>query len=323
MAKPPASQPPQRVLLVGGPDTGKTNYLGRLWASLRAGAGALRAPEIPDEIKYVEAALAHLAEGRFAPRSNAAEVGDFSARVVFTASDGQEEEAHIEVPDVMGEMWKRSAVDREIDEDWMRRMQSADGAVLFIRVMSDANVDPLDWVTCAAWMRGFGPPAHTDDAGADAPPTTDDDDDDDDDHADPASALPTQVQLTELTNFLEDELGVIAKRDRPRLAVVITAWDLAPPDVRSRSPMEFLQSQFPMFAGRVADCDRLEVEVFGCSIVGGDLDGDVKFKDKYRDMDIETSGYIVVSGPTGEAIEIADLTAPVAWVLGAPPVTTT
>ena len=49
----------QLIMLIGGPDSGKTNYLARLWKALQSGSGRLKSVESP-EIKYVEEALAHL-----------------------------------------------------------------------------------------------------------------------------------------------------------------------------------------------------------------------------------------------------------------------
>ena len=38
------------IILLGGPDSGKTNYIGRLWRALDVGAGALHAAEQPGDI---------------------------------------------------------------------------------------------------------------------------------------------------------------------------------------------------------------------------------------------------------------------------------
>jgi hypothetical protein len=57
-------------ILVGGPDCGKTNYIARLWESIRSKAGALVAPHPPENVEFVEKALEFLLKGEFAPRSN-------------------------------------------------------------------------------------------------------------------------------------------------------------------------------------------------------------------------------------------------------------
>ena len=57
------------VVLLGGPDSGKTNYVGRLWTALDAGSWRLKATQQPDDIKFVLGVADHLYSGNFAPRS--------------------------------------------------------------------------------------------------------------------------------------------------------------------------------------------------------------------------------------------------------------
>ena len=57
------------VILLGGPDSGKTNYVGRLWLALDARKGRLFAAMLPEDIGFVLDTAEHLFQGRFAPRS--------------------------------------------------------------------------------------------------------------------------------------------------------------------------------------------------------------------------------------------------------------
>ncbi len=52
------------IILVGDPDTGKSNFVGRLWLALQSGKFNLTAINPPDDIKYVEEVAAHLLQGR-------------------------------------------------------------------------------------------------------------------------------------------------------------------------------------------------------------------------------------------------------------------
>ena len=58
------------VLLIGGPDAGKTNYLGRLWIAINSNAGLLRKDGLPDDLAYLEEVANELLQGRFAPHSS-------------------------------------------------------------------------------------------------------------------------------------------------------------------------------------------------------------------------------------------------------------
>ena len=278
-----------RIMLIGGPDSGKTNYLGRFWQKLSAGNGALSTQAPPADIRYVEEALSHLLLGEFAPRSdlNLEEGGrEFEVAVVHS---GSAEPVEIIVPDVSGELWKKAVETTELPAAWMDRMRSSDGALLFVRVHSGQNVEPPDWVASQKLLELVG----TGDAGTDY-------------------KIPTQVSLCELLRFLEYTLGTESGA-RGRVAVVITAWDLLDGEAASASPETYLRKQFPLFAGRLTDT-TLDVRVFGVSILGGDL-GDGDFKKKFLDGDMAKAGYAVSLDGAGSVVKTDDISAPVAWVV--------
>lgn len=274
------------MILIGGPDTGKTNFLARLVAHLRDGAGALRVTQLPDDMQYIEDALAHLMKGEFAPRSHNTTddlSGDITIEVVL---QGGTDSASISVPDVSGETWDEVAKSAEISQAWLDRVRGADGALLFIRVLSDLNVTPLDWVNAPRLLQLAGP--------------------------NPDFAIPTQVLLCEFLRLLEENLA--AHRDEmPRVGVVLTAYDRLDAATRAKGPMAFLEENFPLFAGKIANTAAVEVGVFGSSVVGGEL-SDERFRTEYLDGDIVESGY-VVDGTTDPAAQVADITRPLCWVL--------
>lgn len=284
------------IILVGGPDSGKTNYLGRLWAALRAAKGRLVAPEAPSDIKYVEEALAHLLQGEFAPRSdtNVEDSRRNFAVPLALAEAPKTPVLDIVVPDVSGELWRGAVENNEIAPEWMKELKQASGAILFVRVLSDLNVSPPDWVAAERLMRmpilARLAPA------ADAEPQ-----------------MPTQVALCELLRFLSITLKPGPKNRRPRVAVVVTAWDLLDKQRAKAGPTAYLKKEFPLFSGRIVDIETLDVKVFGVSVVGGDL-VDPKFRNAFFEQGLKAAGYTVEDGDVGAAVT-EDVTVPVAWVV--------
>lgn len=281
------------IVLVGGPDSGKTNYVGRLWAALRARQGRLVAPQIPADIQYVEDTLAHLMQGEFAPRSEKS-IGvdrrDFVVPVAPANNDGSAEFS-IVVPDVSGELWQSAVETFEISEEWMQQLEQSVGALLFVRVLSNQNVTPLDWVTAEKLLK-----LH---------PTKMDDQE--------LRKIPTQVLLSELLRFLELTLQRGPKGKLPRVAVVVTAWDLLDEERRAAGPEQFLQAEFPVFSGKVRDTDQVEIKVFGVTVVGGDFE-DENFKNEYlQNGDLQHAGYCTFH-VEGEVRKDPDMTYPVAWL---------
>lgn len=277
------------IVLVGGPDSGKSNYVGRLWGALKAGKGTLKRAGLPKNIQYVESICAHLLRGEFAGRTDRnLQRQDFC---VPLKADNSSELSELVVPDFTGELWLNAVKDSELSQEWLDALEQARGALLFVRVHSPQNVQPLDWVTARDVLKL---PAE---------------------HSSDEFALPTQVMLCELLRLLQDRLARGADGDIPRVAVVVTAWDCLDEEQRAAGPLAFLKRQFPLFAGAIEDCDDTAIQVYGVTIVGGDLQRDPAFKKKYEHMVMAESGHVVLER-NGSWESDRDVTLPVAWVIG-------
>ena len=278
------------VILVGGPDSGKTNYVGRIWPALDSRKGRLIAAAQPQDIGFVLDTAEHLFQGHFAPRSeHDDDRRDFEISVSPACGDT---EAKIVIPDISGELWRSAVINSEIAEEWMKELRRADGALLFIRVNSDQDVQPLDWVTTRNLLAKVG---HDEDRGK----------------------LPTQVMLCELIRYLELTLADRRDGGRPRLSVVVSAWDLVDSETCEAGPTVYLAKEHPLVAGRLQDTMRLDVRTFGLSVVGGDLKNDKAYRDVFLDKAFDEHGWVVIhDDETGLWQKDPDLTLPVAWVVG-------
>lgn len=277
------------VVLIGGPDSGKTNYVGRAWPALDAKMGRLQAAQQPTDITFVLEVTDHLNSGHFAPRSELADSRRDFEVVVAEHKGGPE--TSIVIPDISGELWLRAVEDSEIAVDWMDELTRADGALLFVRVGSDQDVRPLDWVTSKRMMAKLGTPD------------------------DPS--LPTQVMLCELLRFLEVSLINRPDGSRPRVAIVVSAWDAVDAEKFAAGPQAYLEREYPLLAGRLDDVERLDVRVFGLSVVGGDLKTDEECRDAVQEGGLDGRGWVSDQDEKGLWTRDRDLTLPVAWVVGA------
>lgn len=280
----------QTIMLIGGPDSGKTNYLARLWKALQSGTGQLKLVEASD-IKYVEDALAHLLQGSFAPRSEKNTEESRRDFVVTMTAQGTGKEIKVVVPDVTGELWKDAVSSSELPEEWMNQLKESSAALLFVRVLSDLNVAPLDWVTARDLLKmGWAEPPQEE-------------------------SMPTQVLLSELLRFLQLTLRKRSNGGLPRVAIVITAWDRLDAEAKALGPAAYIETQYPLFSGRLDDASSVEIRLFGSSVVGGDLGDDPVFRQRFFEEDLNTSGY-VVQEIDGKVREELDLTLPIAWLAG-------
>lgn len=282
------------IMLVGLPDSGKSNYLGRLWGALQQGDGPVVASSVPGEIGYVENVYGHLLKGQFAART---EPGDTSYNKEFAVKVSIKGEVEtpiteILVPDVHGELWDSAVRNYELPTEWMARLKESSSAILFLRANSDLNCSPLDWVSTRALLRI-------------APNTTNDE----------REKLPTQVALVELLRLLEYGLKVEESGKIRKVALIITAWDALHSETSKLGPLNFIKTEYPLLYGKLMNDLNLEVRLYGVSIVGGDLEVDEEFKNNFLENDIDEAGYVVFDDTNGKTKK-AHLTEPIAWLIG-------
>jgi len=278
----------QSIMLIGGPDSGKTNYLARLWRALQGGSSRLKSVDAP-EIKYVEDALAHLLQGSFAPRSEKNIEESRRDFTVMIATQDDAKRVKVVVPDVTGELWKDAVSSSALPSEWMKQLKESSGALLFVRVHSELNVSPLDWVTARDLLKMDWAQPHQEES------------------------IPTQVVLCELLRFLQLTLRRRTDGGLPRVAILVTAWDRLDAAAKENGLNAYIQSEYPLFAGKLEDVSTLEVKVFGVSVVGGDLGADPEFRQKFFEADLDAAGY-VVEEVDGVVREEHDLTLPIAWL---------
>jgi len=275
--------------MIGQPDSGKSNYLARAWEELRTGVGAISYVEA-DDIEYLEDLLAHLLQGSFAPRSDKnIEQSRHDIRLTVKRR-GVNEPFDLVVPDVTGELWKAAVKNSDLPQEWMDSLEVATGALLFLRVGSEENHQPLDWVTSRNLLRLIG-------------------------HSGAEAATPTQVVYSELLRYLQVKLGKRSPSAVRKVAVVIAAWDRLDPEYRYRPPIDYLRKEFPLLAGRIENIADMEIGLFGTSVVGGDLLDDQEFKARFQLGDIKDFGYTVVQTQGKTITHERDLTIPLAWLM--------
>lgn len=80
--------------------------------------------------------------------------------------------------------------------------------------------------------------------------------------------------------------------------------------------MSYLEDEYPMLAGKLNDVSTLDVQVFGLSVVGGNLD-EAGFKKAFLEKGIDGHGWVAIRATdTGAWTKDSDLTKPVAWAIG-------
>jgi hypothetical protein len=288
------------VLLIGVQDAGKSNFVFRLWLMLNAGTGMLAGDGLPADLDYLNSGGNHLLQGEFAPRTSR-EVHDQTEIPVKSTAAGSDFEGTLIVPDLPGEQILSIYRSRQWSGDWENKIRDGCGCLLFIRVDSKELIAPLDWMTAASHFGGTLASAapEKDEEGKDKPPT--------------------QVVLVDWLQFLRKAFTQkVGGAYKPRIGIVVSAWDLVPEDQKGEGPAKWISANLPLLSQYVdANGGDFDFEFFGVSVTEGDLDADPDFKAEYFRRDPRKVGEVVHS--LSGAIETThDVTLPVAWALGLP-----
>ena len=285
------------VLLVGGPDAGKTNYLGRLWMALDAENGLISKNGLPRQVEYLRGLVTSLNAGEFAARSAP---GTFeSTSIPVKWSQGQSS-GHLVVPDCAGEQWEKIHKEREWDSKWEQAVASMAGCILFFRVDSAHNVQQLDWSNHAEVMKLIKEAREASSQNAETP------------------QLPTQVVLVDWLQCLSSAYREIQGTEQPlRVSIVLSAWDSAQKEARESDPDAYLSSELPLLHDFLSgNPGHFRPKTFGVSITGGRLtQDDNAFMRRYLKDDPNKHGYVVLTA-SGKVVKSNDLTLPVAWAFG-------
>jgi hypothetical protein len=281
------------VILVGGTDAGKTNYLGRLWMALDAETGVIAKNGLPPHVEYLRTIASALNSGEFAQRTAP---GVFESTVIPVKWGIGRSSGQLVVPDCAGEQWEKIHKEREWDSKWEQAVSSMAGCVLFFRGTSTHNVEALNWSNHADVMKCL---EETDASGA-------------------SPKLPTQVVLVDWLQCLSTAYREIHLTEQPlRVSIVLSAWDEVPQEHRNADPDIYLSHNLPLLHDFLSGNPHLFTsKPFGLSIAGGVLSrDDTAFMSAYLKGHPNESGYVALTRGN-EVIKSNDLTLPLAWAFG-------
>lgn len=281
------------VIFVGGPETGKSNYLFRLWLALRDGTERpIVARGLPAVAEYLRQGAETQLTGAFARHTP--EGGGSTCEIPIWAAG---RESSIILPDRPGEDWVRFYRERRWPSEWKSLLGENTSFLLFIRANSRLNQAPLDWITIQRFQGNAANLEMTEDVSS--------------------AGAPTQVMVVDLIQMLSQLMRKLGKRGL-RIGVVVSAWDTVSAEEQAAGPFAYLSSEFPMLGSFLRSAhSRMELKVFGLSIFDGDFDNQADFREEFQTKgNPRERGSVVVDDVRGAISKTSDLTAPVAWSLG-------
>lgn len=277
------------LVLLGGPNSGKTHYAGQLYGRLRRRPGQLRLRNdhgTPPDLTALEEVLRCLEDGHAAPHTSTTTW----AEVVLPLVNEQGHTMDLRWPDYGGEQLRAVFDQRAVPEAWRAQLIKADGWVLLIRPKTETTYpDALgDLVKRSADRKANATRAGSWDANA------------------------RWVELLQLLLHVAG-LGPVVRLQRPRLAVLISCYDEL--GMADAPPREVLAKTLPLVLSFIDSTWASEaVSIWGLSALGRLLESD-STDESFIDNGPEYQGWVIP--PEGGARD-PDLSKPLAWLMEAP-----
>jgi len=270
------------LLIIGGPDAGKTHYGGQLLGRLNYGKGQIKMRSAPANIAPFEEVLRCLGQGMTAMHTSAGVYYE----TVFPVELANGNPADLVFPDYAGEQIKAIMEQRQITKAWRNRLVDSSGWILFIRLErihlpEDILTRPLRDVVEQEKIEAPAIFRWSDQA--------------------------YYLELMQLLLYAKG-VGTTMRINRPALTVILSCWDeLGFADADVRMPSKLLSERMPLFAEFVeANWEPDQLTVLGLSSLGKALkEGEAD--DGYLDEGPESFGYVVLPDGTHSP----DLTLPV------------
>lgn len=302
------------VCVLGGPDSGKSTYLGALASAVQAELpGLFRMDTLAEDTRALERLEGPLLDGCYPQRTQSAE-----APVLRMNLEGRSplpvERIALSIGDYAGETIERLFRDRTRGwtDEWQARAE-VDGLLLFIRPPAVMPLPRLEDATGGSALGGGGAAVRLFGEGLraqEAPRSPKA-------RSDEPVRMPTELALIELLQFLRFVRG-LSPGERPatnewRIGVMISAWDDVSDDWRQRGPQAYLEEVFPLLEDYLWSNFRPDaVQRFGLSSTGGDLNQPGGGE---RYISGELKGFITWSGLDGRLERRDDIALPLAWSL--------
>ena len=246
------------VLIIGGPDAGKTHFGGQFYGRLISGKFNYKITpnNLPSDLTIFEDVINKLFEGKRAAHTEASanrkielKINDGTNKIVFT------------FPDYAGEQVNSIVDDRRLNNIWKHYIETSTSWILFVRLDDLKSLEDII-------NKGIPEPEEIKKRNATPPPVK----------VSPAAHFVELLQILLYTKGISS----FSKINKPKLTIVLSMWDLlTQPD--NTLPVNILKERLPMLCDFVKNSwEENALSVIGLSSTEKTLndEADEEFIDK-------------------------------------------
>lgn len=254
------------ILIIGGPNSGKTHFGGQLYLRFRCDEYNYRISTPPEDLTVFQEVVDCLYDGRSATHTNVDSHKNLSLEVV----DSKGYVTSISFPDYGGEQVKQIVDNRQINELWRSQIIGSNNWIFFIRLDEVAEIEDIV-------NRPLPESVSTKN------------------NADAVLKISDNAFFVELLQMLLFAKQVPLKQNItiPQLMVVLSCWDALKLD-EGTTPVMLLKSKLPLFYEFISNLwNEKDLDIVGLSSTGKTL-SDKKSDDEYLSDSPENFGYIIL-----------------------------
>ena len=276
---------PPKLLVVGGPSSGKTTYRTQLYQRVEHQNGELQLVQSVDDMAVLDGDVERLVHGLQPMHTN----HDVYHSTSFVVEDRSGKPFVLEFADYGGEQVRQIGETNSMSSLWSVRAQQSSRWLLFVRI---DQIRPIKSFMTEPVSTGPHPEANADSLSPER------------------SAELIAIETLQRLLFVRGA-SLRNQLQAPRLAVLLSCWDELPETERKLPPSLILEQRAPLFSHFVASNWQLnKSNIWGLSSTERKLSEevpDVEFARKGP----EHIGYIVLKDGTTSP----DLTIPVNWLM--------
>lgn len=275
------------IMLLGGPNSGKTHLAGQLYGRLQRNPGALQLRKdegVPADLSPLQEVLNCLEDGKAAPHTSHSTWAEVRLPLIDRGGNAVD----LRWPDYGGEQLSQVFSTRSVNPDWQKQLCASGGWILLLRLGAE--------VTYEDGFKRLAKPELESHQG----------------QADRAEKWDANAYWVEKLQILLHvaQRGVVNPISSPRLAILLSCYD----ELGSKSikPVEVLSEKLPLVSSFVRNNWLPDaVSVWGLSALGKPLN-ESNNSDTFIDEGPEYQGWVV---PPDGSDKDTDLTLPINWLL--------
>ena len=256
------------ILIIGGPNAGKTHFGGQLYGRLNARTEHYRITSLPEDITIFQEVLDNLNEGRSSGHTNV----NAHKTLELEIEDNNGSKSVFSFPDYGGEQIRAIVNDRRVNKAWKEQIDKCNSWMLFIR--PDEIIQIEDVVN-----RGLPDQEVLKNRNEKSEPM----------------ALSDSAFYTELLHILlyVKKVGIKQKTSVPKLTVILSCWDLLSIEDQKKLPQDVLLDKLPELFSFITGTWKEEA----CNIIGlSSIEKSLSNKDSDQEFvkkGPENFGYII------------------------------